>query len=99
VTTTKMENVRPLGDRVLILRDKSEEKIGLIHVPDAAKEKTQTGLVLAAGPGKVNEHGQRIEPSVKKGDRVLFSKYAGEGNEKESDHVIVREDDILGVIT
>ncbi len=79
--TTKMENVRPLGDRVLILRDKTEEKIGRIFVPDAAKEKTQTGTVLAVGPGKTNEKGQRVELLVEEGRPRPLLEVRGRGRE------------------
>ena len=92
-----LKKVRPINDRVLIKRDKVEEKSpGGIYIPTQAQEKTQTGVVLAVGPGRIDERGKRIEPQVKTDDKVLFSKYAGQ--DAESDHVIVREDDIIGVI-
>ncbi len=92
--------IRPLNDRVVVLRISEEEKTsGGIIIPDTAKEKPQEGKVIAVGPGKVDENGKRIPLDVKKNDRVLFSKYGG--NEIKIDgveHLIMREDDILGVI-
>jgi chaperonin GroES len=92
--------IRPLNDRVLVLRIEEEEKTsGGIIIPDTAKEKPQEGKVIAVGPGKLDENGKRIALDVKKGDRVLFSKYGG--NEIKIDgveHLIMREDDILGIL-
>jgi chaperonin GroES len=92
--------IRPLNDRVVVLRISEEEKTsGGIIIPDTAKEKPQEGKVVAVGPGKLDENGKRIPLDVKKNDRVLFSKYGG--NEIKIDgveHLIMREDDILGVI-
>lgn len=97
-----MSKVRPLGDRVLVRREKPAEKIGLIHVPENAQEKTQRGVVLAVGPGRVLDSGRVVEMSVKKGDKIVFSRYAGqEGggvwDRSTSDHLVLREDDILGI--
>ncbi len=93
--------IRPLKDRVLVVRIEEKEKTtGGIIIPDTAKEKPQKGEVIAVGPGKWDEKGKRIPPEVKKGDRVLFGKYAG--NEIKVDgveHLIMSEDDILGIIT
>ena len=92
--------IRPLNDRVLVIRIEEEEKTkGGIIIPDTAKEKPQEGRVIAVGTGKLNENGERIPLDVKKNDRVLFSKYGG--NEIQIDgveHLIMREDDILGII-
>jgi chaperonin GroES len=92
--------VKPLNDRVLVLRIGEEEKTsGGIIIPDTAKEKPQEGKVVAVGDGKLDEDGKRIPLEVKKNDRVLFSKYAG--NEIMIDgveHLIMREDDILGIV-
>jgi chaperonin GroES len=92
--------IRPLNDRVLVLRISENEKTkGGIIIPDTAKEKPQEGKVVAVGPGKVNEKGDRISMAVKKNDRVLFGKYAG--NEIKIDgveHLIMREEDILGIL-
>ena len=91
--------IKPLGDRILVLGVEEEKKTkGGILIPDTAKEKPQEGKVIAVGPGKVNEKGERIPLDVKKGDRVLFGKYAG--NEIKIDgaeHLIMREDDILAI--
>jgi chaperonin GroES len=95
-----MANIRPLQDRVILKRVKEEEKTkGGIIIPDTAKEKPVEGEVLAVGSGKVLEDGTVRKIDVKVGDRVLFGKYSG--NEVKLDgeeRVIVREDDILGVI-
>ena len=92
--------VKPLNDRVLVLRTGEEEKTaGGIIIPDTAKEKPQEGKVIAVGPGKVNDKGEKINLDVKAGDKVLFGKYAG--NEISIDgveHLIMREDDILAII-
>ncbi len=92
--------VKPLGDRVLIKRVEPEEtKKGGIIIPDTAKEKPMEGKVMAVGAGKTDENGKRIAMDVKKGDRVLIGKYAGtEFKLDDDDHVIVREDEILGVL-
>ena len=90
---------RPLHDRVLVKRLESEEKTaGGIIIPDTAKEKPIEGEVIAVGPGKLDD-GKRIELNVKAGDRVLFGKYAGTEVKLDGvEHLILREDDILGVI-
>jgi len=95
-----MENVRPLGDRILVKRVESETKTkGGIYIPDTAKEKPQEAVVVAVGPGKVNENGSRRELLVKKGDRVLFGKYNGtEVKLDGEDHLILSENDILGIL-
>ena len=92
--------IRPLQDRLLIQRVDEEEKTkGGIIIPDTAKEKPQEGKVIAAGKGKVSEEGKLRPLDVKKGDRILFSKYAGtEVNIENEEHLIIREDDVLGVI-
>lgn len=91
--------IRPLHDRVIVKRIEEEEKTkGGIIIPDTAKEKPQEGKVVAVGPGKTLESGKISEPNVKKGDRVLFSKYAGnEINVEGVEHIIIREDDVLAV--
>jgi chaperonin GroES len=91
--------IRPLQDRVIVKRVGEEEKTkGGIIIPDTAKEKPIEGEIIAVGPGKF-EDGKRIEPSVKAGDRVLFGKYAGtEVKLDGEEHLILREDDILGVL-
>ena len=92
--------VRPLSDRVLVVRiGEKETTDGGIIIPDTAKEKPQEGKVIAVGPGKWDENGKRIPLEVKKDSRVLFDKYAG--NEITIDgveHLIMREDDVLGIM-
>jgi chaperonin GroES len=92
--------IRPLGDRVVVKATPTEEKTksGIV-LPDTAKEKPQEGEVIAVGTGRLLENGQRVPIDLKVGDRILFSKYAG--NEVKIDDVeylIMRESDILGVI-
>jgi chaperonin GroES len=91
--------IRPLQDRILVKRVEEEAKTkGGIIIPDSAKEKPQEGKVVAVGPGKVLDSGKLAEPDVKRGDRILFSKYAGtEVNVDGEEHIIIREDDILAV--
>jgi chaperonin GroES len=93
-------NIRPLQDRVIVKRVEEEEKTkGGIIIPDTAKEKPIEGKVIAVGKGKVNEDGKLRALDVKKGDLVLFGKYAGTEIKLDGvDHLILREDDILGVI-
>jgi len=92
--------IRPLQDRIIVKRLESEEKTkGGIIIPDSAKEKPMEGKIIAVGKGKLNDKGERTAPDVKAGDIVLFSKYAGTEVKIEGDeHLIMREDDILGVI-
>jgi chaperonin GroES len=93
-------NVKPLSDRVLVkpLEEKEVKKGGII-IPDTAKEKPQEGEVVALGTGKFDENGKKIEFTVKKGDRVLISKYGGTEIKFEGEnYLIMREDDILGIL-
>jgi chaperonin GroES len=92
--------IRPLQDRILVKRIDEEEKTkGGIIIPDTAKEKPQEGKVVAVGKGKVDDEGKVHPLDVKKGDRVLFSKYSGtEVNIEGDEHLIIREDDVLGVV-
>ena len=92
--------IRPLNDRVLVVRVEEEQKTtGGIIIPDTAKEKPHEGKVVAAGPGKLDKNGKRAPISVKKGDRILFSKYAGTEIKLDGvEHIFMREDDILGVL-
>ncbi len=96
-------NIKPIGDRVLVkpVEEAAEEKSsGGIIIPDAAKEKPQEGTIEALGTGKTDEQGNKIEFTVKEGDKVLYSKYGGTevkiGGDK---YLIMREDDILGIIS
>jgi chaperonin GroES len=93
-------NVRPLGDRVLVQPiDEQEVKKGGIIIPDTAKEKPQEGKVIALGTGKVDDNGKKVEFTVKKGDKVLISKYGGTEIKIDGEsYQIMREDDILGII-
>ena len=91
--------IRPLQDRILVKRIAEEEiSKGGIIIPDSAKEKPSEGKVVAAGKGKVREDGTVQPLDLKKGDKILFSKYAGtEVNIDGEEHLIIREDDVLGV--
>jgi chaperonin GroES len=93
-------NVKPLGDRVLVqpLEEKEVNKGGII-IPDTAREKPQEGTVAAVGTGKFDDNGKKIEFTVKVGDKVLISKYGGSETKIDGDnYLIMREDDILGII-
>jgi chaperonin GroES len=92
--------IRPLQDRVIVKRVEEEDKTkGGIIIPDTAKEKPMEGKIIAVGKGKVLEDGKINPPEVKAGDRVLFGKYSGtEVKMDGEEHLIMREDDILGVI-
>jgi chaperonin GroES len=93
--------VRPLHDRILLKRIEEKESIkGGIIIPDTAKEKPQEGLVVAVGNGKILENGTKISLEVKEGDHVLFGKYSGtEIKVDGEEYLIVREDDVLGILT
>jgi chaperonin GroES len=91
--------LRPLQDRILVQRVKEEEKTKGGIIPDTAKEKPVEGKVIAAGKGKLSEEGKRIPLDVKNGDRILFAKYSGaEVKIEGEEYLIMREDDVLGVI-
>ena len=92
--------VKPLADRVIVRPLEAEEKTaGGIIIPDAAKEKPMKGEVVAVGPGKVADSGQKIEMSLKAGDTVLYGKYSGtEVSVEGEDYLIMRESDVLAVI-
>jgi chaperonin GroES len=92
--------LKPLQDRILVQRVEEEKTTkGGIIIPDTAKEKPAEGKVVAVGNGKVGEDGKRIALEVKKGDRILFGKYSGtEVKISGEDYLILREDDILGII-
>ena len=92
--------IRPLNDRVLVIREEEEQKsAGGIIIPDTAKEKPQRGKVVAAGPGKMGEDGERVPLEVKAGDRILFGKYAGTDIKLDGvEHVFMKEDDILSIV-
>lgn len=92
--------IRPLQDRILVKRiDEEETTAGGIIIPDTAKEKPQEGEVIAVGKGKIRDDGKLQKLDVKKGDRVLFGQYAGtEVTLDGTEHVIMREDDVLGIL-
>ena len=98
-TATKTR-IRPLDDRVLIKPDEAEDRTTSgIFLPEGAKEKPMKGRVLATGPGKLNDDGARTPLSVKKGDNVVYGKYAGTEIEIDGDQcMIVKENELLGVI-
>jgi chaperonin GroES len=93
-------NVRPLHDRLVVQRlDEGEQQVGGIIIPDSAKEKPQQGKVVAAGNGKSTDEGKRIPLDVKAGDRILFGKYSGQEIKLDGEeYLIMREDEVLGVI-
>ncbi len=97
---SEIMKIRPLQDRVIVKRVKEEEKTkGGIIIPDTAKEKPQEGKVVAVGKGKISDEGKLIPPTVKAGDRILFGKYSGSEIKLDgSEYLIMREDDILGVL-
>ncbi len=93
--------LKPLGNRVLVQRCKAQATKGGILLPDSAQEKPKEGEVIAVGPGKVDEQGNRHTLNVKVGDKVLFSSYAGtevKNQESQEEYLILSEDDILGVL-
>jgi chaperonin GroES len=93
-------NIRPLQDRIIVKRIQEEEKTaGGIIIPDTAKEKPQEGKVVAVGKGKVADDGKVIALDLKKGDRILFGKYAGSEIKIDgTEYLIMREEDVLGVL-
>ena len=98
-TETKV-NIKPLADRVVleVLND-TEQTAGGIYIPDTAREKPQQGIVLAVGPGRLNDNGNREEMQVKAGDKVLFAKYSGTDVKLSGKEVkILSEKDILGIV-
>lgn len=98
-----MSKIKPLGNRVLVQRSKAQTTKGGILLPDTAKEKPKEGVIVAIGPGKMNEDGKRDPMNVKVGDKVLFSSYAGtevknSTTQEEDAFLILAEDDILGIL-
>ena len=91
--------LKPLADRVVIAPMEKETMKGGIIIPDTAKEKPQQGKIIAVGPGQVSDSGERVAPEVKKGDIVLYGKYAGtEVNVDDKDYLILRESDVLAIL-
>ncbi len=99
-TKAKKTTVTPLDDRIVVLPDTADERTDSgIYLPEAAQEKPQTGKVIAAGPGKLTDTGERGALSVKKGDTVLFGKYAGSEVDIDGvEHKIMRESELLAII-
>ena len=98
---SKIPKIQPLADRVLVKRldDDGEQKVGGIIIPDTAKEKPQEAKVVAVGPGRIDE-GKRVALEVKKGDKVLIGKYSGTEVKLDGvEHLILREEEILAVIS
>jgi chaperonin GroES len=94
---------RPLGDKVVIRREKAPDKIGNIHIPESAQGKMRKGFVLAVGPGKLLDDGKRGPMELKEGQKVCWSNYAGSevgdrNSKEEEDILVMREDDILAVV-
>jgi len=92
--------IRPLADRILVKRIEEKEEVrGGIIIPDSAKEKPQECKVVAVGPGRVDDNGNRVPVEVKKGDRILMGKYSGTEVKIDGvEHLIMREDDVLAII-
>jgi len=93
-------NVQPLADRVVVSPLEEEEEMrGGLYIPDTAKEKPQSGMIVAVGPGKLSEEGVRIDPDVEVGQTVLYGKYSGtEVTVEGEEYLILRESDILAVL-
>jgi chaperonin GroES len=92
-------SIKPLADRVIVAPMEKETMKGGIIIPDTAKEKPQQGKIVAVGPGTVSDTGVRVAPEVKKGDIVLYGKYAGtEVNVNDKDYLILRESDVLAIL-
>ena len=100
MATKTSVKVNPLADRVVVKAlEESESMRGGLYIPDTAKEKPQQGEVVAVGEGKIDKDGTRQPPDVKEGDRVLFGKYSGSEVKLDGEeYLIMREDDILGVV-
>lgn len=94
-----MSNIRPLRDRIVVRRLEERKSAGGIVIPDTASEKPIIGMVVSVGPGKTLDNGSVLEPTVKANDKVLFGKYAGTEVELEGEKLVVmREDDIMGIV-
>ena len=92
-------NIKPLADRVIVAPMEQETMKGGIIIPDTAKEKPQQGKIVAVGPGATSDTGERVAPEVKKGDIVLYGKYAGtEVTVDGNDYLILRESDVLAIL-
>ncbi len=100
MATATATKVRPLADRVVVKAlEETEEMRGGLYIPDTAKEKPQQGEVIAVGPGKTNESGERVEMEVSEGDKVLYGKYSGtEITIDNEELLILRESDVLAIV-
>jgi len=94
------QSIRPLRDRVIVRRIEEDEQLrGGLYIPDTAKEKPQEGEVISVGNGRILENGTKVALDIKAGDRILFGKYAGTEIKLDGEeYLILREDDILGVV-
>jgi chaperonin GroES len=95
-----MATIRPLNDRIIVRRTEEQEQMrGGLYIPDTAKEKPQEGEVIAVGQGRILNNGDRVAMDIKVGDKVLFGKYSGTEIKLDGEeYLILREDDVLGVI-
>jgi len=93
-------NIKPLADRVVVKPLEQEEaKVGNIYIPDTAKEKPQEGKIIAVGPGKISDSGEKVPMEVKVGNKVLYGKYSGtEVTVDGEEYLIMRESDVLAII-
>ncbi len=101
MATAAATQIKPLADRIVLKAlEETEQMRGGLYIPDTAKEKPQQGEVVAVGPGKMTDDGKRVAPEVKTGDRVLYGKYSGtEVNVGDEQYLILRESDVLAIIT
>lgn len=96
-----MISIQPLNDRLIVqrLKEDKDKKIGSIYIPETSKEKPQQGTVIAVGLGKITEHGVLVPSQIKEGDVILFGKYSGQDiTFNETDYLIMREDEIFGIV-
>ncbi len=101
MTQTATKTIRPLGDRIVVKPQEREEvtRSGIV-LPDTAKEKPQQGVVIAVGPGKVTDSGERLPMEVQEGSTILFAKYAGTEFQLDGEDVLIlRESDVLGILS
>jgi chaperonin GroES len=100
MATASAVNIKPLADRVVVKPlDETEEMRGGLYIPDTAKEKPQQGEIVAVGPGRVSDDGNRVEMELKAGDTVLYGKYSGtEVTVEGAEYLILRESDVLAII-
>ncbi|MGH7458540.1 MAG: co-chaperone GroES [Longimicrobiaceae bacterium] len=101
MATATATQIKPLSDRVVIKAlEETEQMKGGLYIPDTAKEKPQQGKVIAVGPGRISDEGKRIDPELKKGNKVLYGKYSGtEVTVGDEQYLILRESDVLAIVT